>query len=121
MNFIVDTIVGVLISALAGIGVGGGGLMTLYLTLVRDVPQLEAQGINLLMFAATTAAASVINLRYRNIDVGLLMTSFVPVAVGSLIGSGLSLVTDPGVLRVFLGVLLALAGIITLIPKDKRA
>ena len=39
-----------LISALMGMGVGGGGLLIIYLTLYLNLPQLTAQGTNLLLF-----------------------------------------------------------------------
>ena len=49
MNWI-DQIAG-LFSAVAGaLGLGGGGVLVLYLTLGMHMPQLRAQGINLLFF-----------------------------------------------------------------------
>ena len=54
MNWI-DQIAG-LFSAVAGaLGLGGGGVLVLYLTLGMHVPQLRAQGINLLFFLALRA------------------------------------------------------------------
>ena len=45
-----DFIAGLLCAVLAAMGVGGGGLLVIYLTLVKELPQLYAQGINLLFF-----------------------------------------------------------------------
>lgn len=45
-----DFIAGLICAILAAMGVGGGGLLVIYLTLVKDTPQLMAQGINLLFF-----------------------------------------------------------------------
>ena len=39
-----------LLAALSGMGVGGGGLFVIYLSLFTDTPQLVAQGMNLLFF-----------------------------------------------------------------------
>ena len=39
-----------LLSALSGMGVGGGGLFVIYLAFATDMPQLSAQGANLLFF-----------------------------------------------------------------------
>ena len=47
---LLDVLAAAAAGALTGAGVGGGSLLLLYLTLARDVPQLEAQGINLLYF-----------------------------------------------------------------------
>ena len=47
---IIDTVVAFFASALAAMGVGGGGLLVIYLTLVRATEQISAQGINLFFF-----------------------------------------------------------------------
>ena len=39
-----------LIAALSGLGVGGGGLFVVFLALFTEIPQITAQGINLLFF-----------------------------------------------------------------------
>ena len=55
------TLLAVLIGAAAGVlaawGVGGGTLLLLALTLLLDVPQRDAQCINLLFFLPTAAVA----------------------------------------------------------------
>ena len=45
-----------LISALMGMGVGGGGLFIIYFTLLLGTPQLTAQGTNLLLFVFIPAS-----------------------------------------------------------------
>ena len=42
-------------------GMGGGGILVIYLTLALSVPQLEAQGINLLFFLPCAAISMGIN------------------------------------------------------------
>ena len=42
---------------LSGFGVGGGSLLLIYLTAFAGVPQALAQGVNLLYFLPTAAAA----------------------------------------------------------------
>ena len=42
-------------------GLGGGGILVIYLTLALGLPQLEAQGINLLFFLPCAAISLVIN------------------------------------------------------------
>lgn len=46
----IDFIAALLCAILAAMGVGGGGLLVIYLTLIKDMPQLSAQGVNLLFF-----------------------------------------------------------------------
>jgi len=40
--WILNIIVGAATAVLAGLGVGGGGLLVIYLTLVLNLPQLQA-------------------------------------------------------------------------------
>mgnify|MGYP000878530367 CR=1 FL=1 len=60
--------VGFAVGILSGMGVGGGSLLIILLTLLADVPQRTAQGINLLYFLPTAAVAIFIHLRRGNID-----------------------------------------------------
>jgi uncharacterized membrane protein YfcA len=63
----VDIITTFIIATLSGMGIGSGGLMVLYLTLIRDAPQLLAQGFNLLFFLFATAASMLVHLLRRRI------------------------------------------------------
>ena len=45
-----DFLAAFLTAALSATGVGGGGLLILYLRLVRNIPQVTSQGINLIFF-----------------------------------------------------------------------
>lgn len=56
---VLDFVVATLVAVLSGLGVGSGGILVLYLTLIRNVPQLTAQGINLLFFVAAALSALV--------------------------------------------------------------
>lgn len=60
--------VGFAVGILSGMGVGGGSLLIILLTLLAGVPQRTAQGINLLYFLPTAAVAIFIHLRRGNID-----------------------------------------------------
>lgn len=62
--------VGLLTGVLSGCGIGGGSLLLLWLTLVQDMPQFTAGGINLLYFLACAPAALVSHLKNHLIDRG---------------------------------------------------
>jgi len=49
-------------------GMGGGGILVIYLTLALGFPQLEAQGINLLFFLPCAAISLAINGVRRLVD-----------------------------------------------------
>ena len=102
------------IAALSGMGVGGGGLFVIYLSLFTATPQLMAQGINLLFFLLCAGSSLLFHLQKRKIY-------FVAVAimagagiVGSLLGSTVAAQIDESILRKIFGVMLVISGIITL-------
>ena len=43
-------IAGILSGIIGAMGIGGGGILIIYLTLFADMEQMAAQGINLLFF-----------------------------------------------------------------------
>ena len=46
---ILDALAVLVCACVSAMGLGGGGVLILYLTLVRDTPQMLAQGVNLLL------------------------------------------------------------------------
>ena len=108
-----------LVSLLSGLGVGGGGLFIVYLSFFTDIPQLAAQGFNLLFFLFSAGASLPVHLVKRKIfekAVGVMILSGV---LGALVGSYLSLQIDEGVLRKIFGALLCASGMISLIKLIK--
>ncbi len=58
MNGIIAAcIAGLLSGAIGALGLGGGGVLIIYLTLFASVPQTQAQGMNLLFFLPCAAVA----------------------------------------------------------------
>ena len=55
------------VSALAGMGIGGGGLLVIWLVFANNLPTQTAQGINLLFFLPSSLAAMPLHLRRRRI------------------------------------------------------
>ncbi|MCL2107588.1 MAG: sulfite exporter TauE/SafE family protein [Oscillospiraceae bacterium] len=47
--------------ALGAMGMGGGGVLVIYLSLALGLPQLETQGINLLFFLPCAAISLLVN------------------------------------------------------------
>jgi len=54
--------------ALGAMGLGGGGILVIYLTLVVGMPQLQAQGVNLLFFLPCAVISLIINAKRKLID-----------------------------------------------------
>ena len=78
----VALIVGTVLGFLTGLGVGGGSLLILWLTLVLEMPQTAARGINLLFFLPSAAifvgcaAAAVFSLISTRMDLDFLKKLF---------------------------------------------
>lgn len=108
-------IVSFLISALMGMGIGGGGLFVIYLTLCLNFEQILAQGTNLIFFIISALFSLFIHLRKRKIrflQVGALILFG---SIGSIIFSRLANSIDPKIPRIALGILLISSGIYTII------
>ncbi len=65
---IADIIAGVLSGILGAMGFGGGGILILYLTLYRNVPQLTSQGINLIFFIPSAVLALIFHTKNKIVD-----------------------------------------------------
>lgn len=62
-------IIAAFFSGLAGsLGLGGGGVLVLYLVLVLGMPQLKAQGINLLFFIPCAVVSTTVYSTKKLID-----------------------------------------------------
>ncbi len=116
-----DFVIGVLIAALAGMGVGGGGLLVLYLVFIKNVAQLEAQGINLVFFVFAASSSLLYHIRKREIRWKLAVMVISVGVVGAYFGAKTAAAFDPQVLRRLFGGLMVLSGVIVLLGgKIKR-
>ena len=110
-----DFAVGVLTAALAGMGVGGGGLLVLYLVLIKEMEQISAQGINLVFFIVASAVAFLYNRKKRSINYRLCVLLIICGAVGAFAGALTANVLDPQIVRKVFGWLLIISGIYALL------
>ena len=111
---IVHIVVAFFIALLSGLGIGGGGLFTVYLALVGGVSQLAAQGFNLIFFLFCSSASVAVQIWQRKV-------CFVPVVImaiagigGSLVGVWATGVLPEEILRKIFGAMLVTGGIISL-------
>ena len=110
-------VVGCALGFLAGLGVGGGSLLILWLTVAMEMPQAEARGINLLFFLPAAIIACCFRwkqgtLKLRNI-LPAILSGTVAAAVFTLVGQNL----DGELLKKAFGILLLFTGIRELLYK----
>ena len=116
----IDIIASFIIALLSGMGIGSGGLLVIYLTIMTDVEQLTAQGANLLFFLFSSGAALLYNIRKRNIYWSAVLFLSVIGILGALFGSFVAGIIPTGILRKLFGTLLTVSGIVTLFKKEKQ-
>lgn len=102
------------ISLLSGLGIGGGGLFLVYLVLAENIPQIEAQGLNLLFFIFSAGASLPVHFRKRKIFYSAVLQMIIGGIVGALLGSSLASVIDEGVLKKIFGAMLAVSALFSL-------
>ena len=108
--WIVDVIAAFFMGALSGMGIGGGGLLVIYLTVLRQTDQIIAQGINLYFFLFASVAALFIHCQKRNINYKLILFLAAFGMPAALFGGELATVTDPDTVQKIFGGMLILAG-----------
>ena len=111
---IVDIIIPFVVAALSGMGVGGGGLFVIFLSIFTSTPQLAAQGMNLLFFLFSASASVLVHLNKRRIYPMVVLVLAISGIAGSLGGTFLSGVIHPNLLRKIFGVMLVITGIFSL-------
>ncbi len=107
-----------LLAALSGLGVGGGGLFVIYLSLFTETPQLVAQGMNLLFFLFSSGASVTVHLRERRICYPVVGVMTLFGIVGALLGAFLSSRLPSHLLRQIFGGMLVISGILALRQKE---
>lgn len=107
---ILDMFAAVLAGVLGAMGLGGGSVLVLYLTFFRELPQTEAQGINLLFFIPCAVLALIVYRKRKLID----FTAVLPIVLGGLIGvtvgNALLPILGGAMLRKIFGALLLFIG-----------
>ncbi len=105
-----NIIVGFLVAVLMGMGVGGGGLFVIFLTLCLNFGQINAQGTNLVFFILAIIASIFVHVKKRKIYFKQVLVMTLFGAVGSVIFSSLANHINPEIPRKMLGGLLVLGG-----------
>lgn len=119
MEWIISAIAGILSGIIGAMGMGGGGVLIIYLNLFTDIPQSNAQGINLLFFLPTAVLAVLYYSKKKLIAWKIALPFAAMGIIGTIIGSFLCGKFDNGILSKMFGVLLLVMGALGLFKKDK--
>ena len=119
-SFPVCVIVGSLLGFLTGMGVGGGSLLILWLTLMLGVDQRTARGINLLFFLPASAISCAFRLRQGKLSLRQCLPAIAAGCAAAVIGSLAAAAIDTALLRKPFGILLLLTGLRELFCRPQR-
>ncbi|WP_105205660.1 sulfite exporter TauE/SafE family protein [Neobittarella massiliensis] len=68
MSWVIAVVASVIAGFVSALGLGGGGILILYLTLFLDMGQKQAGGINLIFFLPIAAVSIFIHVKNKMID-----------------------------------------------------
>lgn len=113
-------VVGTLLGFLSGIGIGGGSLLILWLTIVLEVPQDVARGINLLFFIPSALIACLFRWKQGVLDWKTVLPGILSGCLTAGVFSWVSLHLETEILRMLFGILLILTGLRELRYRPRR-
>lgn len=120
MNHIVLMLAGFLSGLTASMGLGGGFVLLVYLTLFTSLPQKEAQLINLIFFLPIAFLSIFLHLKHRLIEKSVLKKAILWGLAGVVIGVLLSAFLKEELLSKLFGGLVLLVGLRELFHKKKK-
>ena len=115
----VNFMVGAALGFLSGLGVGGGSLLLLWLTLVLGQPQETARVMNLMFFLPCALLATLFRWKQSRPDWRLAIPAVLAGLLGALLGNFLGPRLDVGLLKKAFGILFIVCGIRELRYKPK--
>lgn len=119
-SFPVAAAVGTALGCLSGLGVGGGSLLILWLTLVLGMEHSAARGINLVFFLPSAAIACFFRFRQGKLQPKLVLPGILAGCLGAVIFSRLGTLLELSLVKKLFGGLLLLTGIRELCYKPKK-
>ena len=113
-------IAGVVGGVIGGMGMGGGTLLIPILTIFLDVPQKNAQAINLIAFIPMAVIVTLINIKRKGIDYKSVFLVATPALITSVISALLVKKISSRALSVGFAVFLIILGVIMMIDTLRK-
>ncbi len=114
----IQAVVGALSGVIASMGLGGGFVLLIWLTLHDGMPQRQAQGVNLLFFLPIALISVVMHLRSGLIDKRLVLAMIPGGVAGAVLGALASQMVGNDILRKIYAVFLLFFGLRELFRKS---
>ena len=95
LEFLSSIIAGIITS----LGLGGGTILIIILTIFMSVEQKTAQASNLVFFIPTSTITSIINIKNKAIDFKIAIPIIIAGTIMSIIGAYISTIIDTSILK----------------------
>ncbi len=102
----INILIGIISGIVSGMGMGGGTILILCLSLFLGKDQHIAQGANLVFFVPTSIVAIIINVRQKLIKWKTGITVAIFGIIGALIGAKISVSLETNRLKLYFGIFL---------------
>lgn len=106
-----ELLFGIISGTVAALGMGGGTILILLLSLFSNMNQHLVQGTNLLFFIPTSIIAIYMNIKKKTIDYNFSKIVIISGIIGAVIGSLLSFEIDSNSLKKYFGIFLIIISI----------
>lgn len=103
-----EVVIGLISGIVGGMGMGGGTILILLLSMFLNIEQHVAQGSNVIFFIPTAIAAILVFIKNKNIRFKIGIPICIWGLIGTFLGATLSTKLNVGVLRKCFGIFLLL-------------
>ncbi|MDR7870143.1 MAG: TSUP family transporter [Tissierellaceae bacterium] len=111
-------LVGFLSGIISGMGIGGGTILIPSLVFFGEVSQIQAQGINLIVFIPIATVAIITHKKQGNIESKYIKPIIIGGIISAIIGSMIAVKIDENRLRTFFGIFLMIIGLYEFFKKE---
>lgn len=118
---LISIAVAAILGTLAGLGVGGGSLLILWLTMVLDMEPQTARAINLMFFLPSALIATVMRWKENALDLKVILPAILSGCTAAFITTVISRSMDTAHLKKLFGILLIAVGIKEVLYRPRNA
>ena len=120
-SMLIQIVFGAAFGFLAGLGVGGGTLLILWLTAILGMDADTARKINLLFFLAAAGVVSIIRWKKGKLPLKIILPTAIAACVSAWIFTKLRIRFNKDLLRHLFGALLLIVGVKELFYRQRKA
>ena len=119
-GFVISAFIGLILGYLSGLGVGGGSLLILWLTLYLRTDTQSAQVVNLLFFLACAGSVTIIRLKKGTLQLRSILPGIIAGCLFAVIFSYFGQILPQALLRKLFGIVLLATGLRELFYRQRK-